>query len=620
MFKVSNLYKKAVYAPERKTSAQVEFQILNNEAYGKVTSIEAPSQAPQSRANQVVNKRRAMSKKYATFERSYWRMDGSFCILPKPTQNTNSEVGWWSDVIAYDNATYAENPFLKIKLAESIDSIGLTISFDQMTNEYPVDFYIEFLKGEGKVHLESVTGNTLPTYIYPTPIAQYDTVIVTIKKWCRGNRRARITEIDFGTIQVYDGNKLMSVSLLEEMNVVGDTLPSNEIRFTIDNTDKTFNILNPQGYYRFLEKNQEVSLSIGLEVVPGTYEYVNIRRYYLTDWQSDEGTSTATFTARDFLDALETTDYISLANTNLYALAEDILLKAGITAYNIDPGLQAIPTQGFKSKISSRKALQCIGIAGMAAVYQDRDSGVPTIRRFAEIDTRTTFLNFAGEPDMISGKQTYVYADGDYLMKGIDFDNAYKVPQIKLADSVQNVDMAVTVYQEDKFDQVLNTTMTVKGTVTVFFEYQSPVTASSAMLNLTGATSYTLLKRYDSGMDVSITADGEVIIVISGKVLADTVTVYRLGNNTIKEGVTLLIENPLINTAEHALTVGKWISSEFAARAEYSINWRQNPALECGDIVLVEDIFGHKKQSRITKQEYNYAGYLGGNSSTKGSV
>ncbi|HEY4429563.1 MAG TPA: hypothetical protein VGN87_00850 [Paenibacillus sp.] len=621
MINVSNQFKKAVYAPTRKTSAQVEFQIINNEAYEEVNRVVTSFEAPFSRKSQVVDKVRNMSKKYGTFETNYWLLDGTYCIVPKPSDNLSSEVGWWSDSICSEEGVFANQEYVAVTFNKLVTTLGVAVTFDVLANEYPESFEILFYSETNEtVETVTVEGNTDVYYTHAVPVSNYKEVRINILKWNNGSRRARITEIDFGVVQTYDGNKLISVNLLEEMNVVGDTLPSNEIRFVVDNSDKAFNILNPQGYYKFLERNQEVSLSIGLEVTPGSFEYVSIKRYYLTDWKSDEGTLTTTFMARDFLNAMETIDYISIANTNLYALAEDIFLKAGITAYLIDPALQAIPTQGFKSKIASRKALQCIGIAGKAAIYQDRVTGVPIIRRFVEIDARTTFLNFSGEPDMIASFDTHMYADGGYQMKMIDFDNAYKEPQIKLEDAVKNIDMFVINYLQDTFDQVLNTVVAISGTKTIFFEYQTPIIASSVQISITGATSHMVKKTYDVGIELEIIAKGDVSIAISGKTLAAATTIYRLANPAVKEGTTLAVENPLINSPEQALDVGNWLASEFAARAAYSVNWRQNPAIECGDIVLIEDSFGNKKQSRITKQEYNFQGYLGGRSESKGGV
>ena len=59
---------------------------------------------------------------------------------------------------------------------------------------------------------------------------------------------------------------------------------------------------------------------------------------------------------------------------------------------------------------------------------------------------------------------------------------------------------------------------------------------------------------------------------------------------------------------------------EYSMIAQYTASWRQNPALECGNVVLMEDSFDNKKKARITKQEYNFAGYLDGITEAKGGV
>lgn len=263
----------------------------------------------------------------------------------------------------------------------------------------------------------------------------------------------------------------------------------------------------------------------------------------MTDWQSDEGALTATFTARNIIELLDQREYVPAVTTNLYALAEDILLGAGVMEYYIDPALQAIPTGGFPEKISRRKALQCVGIAGKCAVYQDRQ-GISTIRRFENLDERTAYVNYAGE-DMFCG-MTFPSVIADYGLRNIDFDNAYEIPQIKLDSLVKS--LTVVVYSGSERQEF------------VYF------------------------------------------------------------NAGISEGTSLKLDNPLIQSEAQAADVAGWILAESNLRALYSINWRQNPCLECGDTVLVEDNFGMKKASRIIKQEYNFQGYLVGKTETKGGV
>lgn len=543
MIKVSQKYKEAVYAPIRKTTAKVSFEILNNEAYNDNTST-VTSEAPISRKYQLTNKIRNMSHKYATFERDYFKLDGSFYIPPKPSEG-DSELGWWSGDICDENGVFDSYQVLEFNFTEEHNSMGLTITFDTMAKEYAKDFDIEVYRLDSTlIHVENVVGNNKPTYVMVHGLDNYGKIIITIKKWAKPFRRVRITEVNFGVIKDYEDDKLIKLNIIEEMNIISDKIPSNEVKFTIDNSSKEFNILNPEGFYRFLKERQEVKAQIGVEIAENEFEYVPMGKFYLTDWQSDEGALTTTFIARDIFELLEGKEYTSITNTNLYDLAEDILIKANVENYYIDEELKNIPTNGFIKPLNSRKALQYIGIAGKSAIYQDRQ-GILQIKQFKVLDERDTqYIYFAG-PDMFTG-MVYPAVDEGYDMKNITFDNVYKEPQIKL-------------------DKVL----------------------------------YSLIMVVHNGEE------------------KQEITYYNEG---IKDGVSFKIDNPLINTVEHAGEVAEWIIEEYNLRAIYNIDWRQNPALECGDIVLVEDSYEAKKLSRIIKQEFEYAGYLSGKTETKGGV
>lgn len=541
MIEVSREFKSAVYAPIRKTSAKVNFEILDNAAYTDA-SLSASSEAPLSRIVQVTNKTRQMSNKYATFERDYFRLDGSFRIPPRP-EEANSELGWWSGDICGADGVFEVPQVFTLNFSEPHNSMGLTLIFDATANEYPSDFDINvYQENDVLIATETVSTNKKTTYVWVKGLDDYGKIVITIRKWAKPYRRARIVEIDFGVFQVYEGDKLVKVNLIEQMNVVGDTLPANELKFVIDNSNKEFNILNPSGFYRFLKERQEISLSIGVEIEDDLFEYVSMKGYYLTDWQSDEGALTTTFTARNVFELLEK-EYVQTVVKNLYELAVDVLIKAGIPKYFIDPTLKEIQTNGFIDKVTYRKALQCIGIASKSAVYQDRN-GILIIKPFEILAESTSYVYFAGF-DMFTGMITPTVYSG-YDMKNITFDNVYKEPQINLEKLLQALVMVV---------------------------------------NINGVK-----------------------------------TEYTYHNEGVKEGAVMKCDNPLIISEEQASTIAKWIIAESNLRAIYQVNWRQNPTLECGDIVFIEDSYGAEKQSRITKQEFEFAGYLSGKTESKGGV
>ena len=544
MINVSPQFRQAVYAPIRKTSAKVTFEVLDNEAYGDVTSA-VTSEAEISRKAQLTDKIRVMPHRYATFEKDYWRLDGSFHIPPRAVEGDN-ELGWWSDEICGEDGTFSIPQVVEFTFTEEHSSMGVTVHFDVAAGEYASDFDIDVYRVDGTpITHEAVRGNQKPVYTLIRGLDNYGKITITIRKWAKPYRRARIVEIDFGVVKEYEGDKLIKVNLVEQMNVVGDKLPANELKFTIDNSDREFNILNPDGFYRFLRERQEARLSLGVEVSDGVFEYINFLGYYLTDWQSDEGALTTTFTARNIFELLEAKEYNKAFSGTLYDLAIDVLTEAGVTRYVIDEGLREIATNGFTSKISARKALQCIGIAGKAAVYQNR-GGVLTIQRFSVLDARTSYVYYCGDDGLYAGSTTFPTVDKGWGMKNITLENVYKEPQIKL----------------DKLVQTL------------------------------------IMVAYINGQKT------EIPFVNAG----------------VKEGATVKCDNPLVQSAEHAADVAAWILAESNLRAIYTVNWRQNPALEPGDIVMIEDGFEARKQSRITKNEFEFAGYLSGKTETKGGV
>jgi hypothetical protein len=517
MNQVTPEFMQAVYSPIRSVTARVTFDISDVTAAEDNTKT-VTGEAEISRKDQLTNQKWSRPK-YATFEPDYWKLDGSFSLPPK-VDEVGYEVGWYSDDLCDSDGVFSPYQEIDFTFSEIHSSIGLTVSFDLAADEYATDFDIEAYDSEGVlIKTIQVRGNTKSRHVTEEGIAEYKRIKVIIQKWSKGNRRAKVIEVSFGVVREYADDKLIKVSLIEQIDPTSANVPANELRFTVDNSSREFNILNPEGSYQYLQERQLAVLEIGVEVAPGIYEYVGMGHYYLSDWQSDEGSLTTTFTARDRIDFIRNEEVENLVpqSTNLYALALSVIQAIGIKNYRLDAALLGIETQGVYKKQTYRQLLQNIAVSGQCVMYVDRDDFL-VIERLSNDDPVDT----------------------------IDFDNIYREPQIKLDKLVSRVEV-----------------------------------------------------NYYSGEEVSGTH------AVTG---------------AVNGGVTLKVENTLISSLEHAEDVAAWIMSESDNRALFEVNWRQNPALECGDIVTIEDIYGSNKQSRIVSQEYEYAGYLSGKTKSKGAV
>lgn len=550
---VSNLFKEKIYGFERTINGKVSFEILDVKAYDDVTP-SVSDEAEISRLEQTINKNRSMSYKYASFERDYFKLDGSFVLPPRENEG-DGEVGWWSGQVSGEDGTFATRPVLTYSFTDTHSSIGLTFTFDTGTNEFATDFRIEVYGVDGLILNELVSGNLSPVYYFNRPLDGYNRIVITIIKWVSPLRRARLTEIDFGSVQEYTGEKLISLKVVEEMDLLASTVPSNELSFTLDNSDQYFNILNPDGVYRFIVPNQEMRAELGLLIGESKYEWIPMGKYYLSDWKVEEGAMTSTFTGHDLFTQLDLIDIQpSTVPTNLYTLAQNVFSQAGVEDYKLDDTLKNIPTTGFTDVTKARQALQYIAIAGECVVRQDRGGHI-LFEHYEELTYETGYVTWTGtalggvaSTGEFASLSTYPQVYIDYSFQQINFDNTYEIPSITLGSQVKQLTFKIT-----------------------------PTDGSEA---------------FD----------------------------LQYNNSLVKDGIGYAITNPLITTETHAANVAAWMFTYYNFIASYNASWRQNPALECGNVILIEDRFGNKKKARVTKQNYNFEGYLEGTTEAKGGV
>jgi hypothetical protein len=422
MYPVSQEYKEAVYAPTRTVKAKVTFDISDVTAKDDVSNLATTTEATGiSDKDQLINGQREQSFNLATWEPNRFKLDGNFSF-PDDVLANNGEMGFVSENLCDVEGSFAEYPNLTFEFTNPHSSVGITVIFDTLNEEYATEFNLAVYDGSNNLIASiDVENNDKVQCDVNYLLSNYKKVVVTIKKWSVGERRARIVEIDFGLVKVYDDNNLIKCSLIEELDLTGSQLPSAEFKFTVDNADRAFNILNPTGFYAYLQQRQQVDVQLGV-LTDAAYEWVPLGNYLLWEWTSDEGSLIATFTARTNLDLMSAVDYENLtAKTgySLYQMAMDIFALCGISNYEIDTALQNVSTKALVKKTTCRNVLQMIALAGCANIFVTRDNVIKLV------------IN----PDVIGSQ-----------VDDIDMDNMYEEPKIELEPEVQAVQ--VTYYTD----------------------------------------------------------------------------------------------------------------------------------------------------------------------------
>ncbi len=418
MYPTSPEYQVAVYAQlaKRRVVGKVTFDITDVDAYTDVSSIVVTAEEPIiSNRLQLANQNRNPSINIATLEPGRFKLDGSLSFADGETPAYNGERGYVSQEICGADGVFVVEPTITITFGSTHSSAGLTVSFDQLNGEYATHFTaVAYDASDNVIDTVAITDNTEVVCVFYGQLLDYKKIVVTVHRWSVGHRRARVLEVDFGLVEVYDDNVLISTDLIEEMDMTSSQLPSTEFGFTVDNSSRRFNILNPTGIYKYLQQRQIVIAELGIDTGGGVIEYVPLGRYLLWEWTSDEGSLTASFTARTNLDLMSNYEYeqLTASSKSLAALAAQIFAQCGISNYEIDPALSAISTNSMSEKVDCKELLQMIAIAGCANIYISRDN-------------------------VIHLKQLTLGASVDR----VDFDNIYNEPQIELERIVRQVEV-----------------------------------------------------------------------------------------------------------------------------------------------------------------------------------
>lgn len=375
MYNTSQAYKDAVFAPARTVKGRVTFAIIDTTALTDINVINTTAEYELSDKAQITNLVRDL-KNWSTWEKDRTTLDGAFAF----SDGTNlGEVGFVSDGLSENDQSFTVNPNLSVVFDNPHSSIALTVTFDQVNNEYAEDFVITAYDDVGGIILsESYVGNTETIVVAEGLFQNYYRIDLQITKWSHARHRARVAEIDFGAVRIYDGdNSLVSMNLVEDVDYKGKVIPTSEVTFVVQNVDQEFNLLNPEGIYAFLQQNQQVLPEIGI-LAGGTVQYVPLGEFFLSEWNSDEGGATASFTASDILGVMTQFTYENLtpASTNIGAFIENLFIICGISEYNIDSSVYSISTNGLIRSTDCRTALNLACIAGMVHAYTNRDGEV----------------------------------------------------------------------------------------------------------------------------------------------------------------------------------------------------------------------------------------------------
>jgi len=417
MQSVSETY--SAYPDARKCEAKATFRFVDTDAAGDATAT-ATEYADASQLEQTHDGTETMTAKYATLETNGWPLDGTAAILPDDVAGI--DTGFWSNISGADG-TFGVEPALTFDFTANHSSVGFTVIFDAGT--HPARFTIDAYDASDLLISTADVACTSDSEPVSMPTANYRKIVLTFTETQQPYQRIRLAEVVFGLVKNYDKHNTKNASLLYEISPIAENLPSNELVIVVDNSDRSYNMVNPNGLYSYLQQSQPIDVTLGVGFP--TPEHVNMGRFYYTKSVSKDSSLTTEITANDrFYSLGKSICRIGITGTwTVAAAVAAIIADSGISIAVSIPANVASRTVNkcIPSTATHREALRLVAQAGRSTCYFDRND----VLTFVEIA--------AGAPT-----------------DTLDNDNMSEVAEITVSDRVNYVEVTV----EDEYADTKN--------------------------------------------------------------------------------------------------------------------------------------------------------------------
>ena len=214
----------------------------------------------------------------------------------------------------------------------------------------------------------------------------------------------------------------------------------------------------------------------------------------------------------------------------------------------------------------------------------------------------------------------------DYLSLGaetsysLEYDDLYSTPVGTQLEKIKNVKVSRSLYSKSATKEDLTSeTITYSGENQIYYLNDPCYGYSVAISN---AKSGQIAKIVSSGAYyVEVAFSG----VKTGENIEVSITGYKYNVATSyysqpvhNRGTEKEWKNPLISFDDHCQEVAKWLADYFASGIEYELDYRGEPAIDCGDVIGQENKYNPDLKTIVEQSQITFkSGVLGGGLRTR---
>ena len=189
---------------------------------------------------------------------------------------------------------------------------------------------------------------------------------------------------------------------------------------------------------------------------------------------------------------------------------------------------------------------------------------------------------------------------GDVTDYTVRYRDMISAPVAMSLDTVKRVDFHYYTYEPGAAPaSLVKTNVSVGDNLITIKDASTDYAVSWVDSNATGTL--TIVESGAYYIVVNASAAGKVDITGTKYVVSDNI--YQLNVN--ETGIVKTVKNDLVSTFDQAVVDAGWVAEHFAADTEYDITYRGEPALDCDDLIYVENKYVTNNLVRITEETLN---------------
>ena len=490
---------------------------------------------------------------------------------------------------------------------KTTDSAVYTIS-NIAANNY--DFDLDFSRSE----IKDSTGADASA-MFSSGFINISEITVTIKKWSKGNRRARIDDVEFGQNRVYDSNMLIDAEETRVMNAVSTELPISNFTFTVLDKEMLFDSENPANLIQFLTMRQPIEVE-WIQETEGEDIVVKSGTYYLKEWNDTDSRREYKITAEDLIGFMD-----EPYNKGMLVLEEEEDDTDERKTRRVKTLVKNLFSDLFPQSSGLNNKLDCEAIDDNLKIT----APLPLKLNNQQCTYKDCFMMLAQIAGCVittddDGRVVFKKLSRDYVSDGTEtLPQQYKIPTSVVFDNPprSNLKSALKQVQVNYYSYMLlenpdadlyNGKTVIKKDEKYSFELSGGgkvkkiYIGSNSPIEIINGESYEgqgynircytyMVELIYIGAESSI-PEGEIEIKITGQKLETSSTVY---NSEIKDlnGEVVTIDVPICSSYEQAQAIANNFISETEERDEFELEIKRNILLECGDILELEKpVFG----------------------------